>query len=115
MTRPAILPVITDEDIQNVSTLADEIWHQHYIPIIGEAQVDYMVEKFQSFSAIRNQISHDGYEYFQIFAGDTPVGYIGIQTESDFLFLSKLYIKKICKIYLPAKIQTWILFVTNLS
>ena len=97
MNQATILPVTSDEDIQKVAILADEIWHQHYVPIIGQAQVDYMIEKFQSFPAMCTQIRTDGYEYFQIFSKDCLAGYIGIRVEETSLFLSKLYIKKDCR------------------
>ena len=84
----------TDSEIHDIAILANEIWHQHFIPIIGEAQVEYMVEKFQSYPAIKSQIENDGYEYYQIFSGHTMAGYTGIHQENNALFLSKLYIKK---------------------
>ena len=92
-----ILTTRTDDEIEAVATLANEIWHQHFIPIIGEAQVDYMVEKFQSYPAISKQIKEDGYEYFRIYLDDIFAGYTGVHAEEDSLFLSKLYIKKDCR------------------
>ena len=97
MNTIKILTTTTDEEIKAVAVLANEIWHQHFIPIIGEAQVDYMVEKFQSYPAISKQIKEDGYEYFRIFINDTFAGYTGVHMEDDALFLSKLYIKKVCR------------------
>ena len=41
--------VLTKTQIETVAGLAFEIWNQHFIPIIGKAQVDYMLEKFQFF------------------------------------------------------------------
>lgn len=84
----------TDEDIQTIATIAEEIWHQHFTPIIGEAQVNYMVEKFQSYPALKSQIRDGGYEYYLIENGGAPCGYTGIHQEEGALFLSKLYIKK---------------------
>lgn len=97
MNTIKILPTTTDTEIQEVSILANEIWHQHFIPIIGEAQVEYMVEKFQSYPAISKQIRQDGYEYFRIFLDNVFAGYTGIHSENDALFLSKLYIKQDCR------------------
>lgn len=94
MNEATLRQAKTDSDIQNIAILANEIWHQHFIPIIGEAQVEYMVEKFQSYPAIKSQIENDGYEYYQIFSGHTMAGYTGIHQENNALFLSKLYIKK---------------------
>ena len=36
--------------------LADRIWHEHYADILGSAQIDYMLEKFQSVKAIEAQM-----------------------------------------------------------
>ena len=97
MNNINIIPVKTDKEICDVATLANEIWHQHFIPIIGEAQVEYMVDKFQSYPAISKQIHEDGYEYFRIYLGDIFAGYTGVHAEEDALFLSKLYIKENCR------------------
>jgi len=86
-----ITPVKTDNAIKEISILAEEIWHQHFTPIIGKEQVIYMVDKFQSFPAIKTQIEN-GYEYFQIYNGDTFAGYTGVHEENGSLFLSKLYL-----------------------
>lgn len=94
MNEATLRQAKTDSEIQDIAILANEIWHQHFIPIIGEAQVEYMVEKFQSYPAIKSQIENDGYEYYQILSGHTMVGYTGIHQENNALFLSKLYIKK---------------------
>ena len=80
----------TDEQIKDIAILAEIIWNQHFTPIIGKEQVDYMVEKFQSYPAIKNQITKDGYEYFEIFCDNTLAGYTGIHAEAQALFLSKL-------------------------
>lgn len=94
MNQNQIVPAKTDEAIREIAVLAEEIWNQHFVPIIGKSQVDYMVEKFQSYPALKKQIQEDGYEYFQIQCQHMPAGYIGIHAEDTSLFLSKLYIKK---------------------
>ncbi len=87
-----IIPVFTQEEITIVSNLAKIIWTEHYVPIIGQEQVDYMVAKFQSQDAIENQIKQEGYAYFIITSSGKPVGYIGSIGKSNEMFLSKLYI-----------------------
>ncbi|KPK43839.1 MAG: GNAT family acetyltransferase [Phycisphaerae bacterium SG8_4] len=84
--------VSTEAQIETVAALAHEIWNQHFIPIIGKAQVDYMLEKFQSKKAISEQIEN-GYSYYLLKAGDEYVGYTGVCPKEDGLFLSKLYIR----------------------
>ena len=84
--------VSTEAQIETVARLAFEIWNQHFIPIIGKAQVDYMVEKFQSKRAISEQIAN-GYSYYLLEVDGDYVGYTGIYPKEDELFLSKLYIR----------------------
>lgn len=86
-----IIPALTDAELKDIAVLAEEIWHQHFTPIIGKDQVVYMVDKFQSFPAIKVQVEH-GYEYFKIYNGKTFAGYIGVREDEDALFLSKLYL-----------------------
>lgn len=83
---------ITDlNQLQRVETLATEIWHEHYTPIIGAAQVEYMLEKFQSVSAMQKQID-EGYEYYSICQNEALIGYLSIQPREKHLFLSKAYV-----------------------
>ena len=49
-----IIRVTDQHEIAAVSALAEEIWRQHFIPIIGEAQVKYMLAKFQSMLSPRD-------------------------------------------------------------
>ena len=49
-------------DINLVAALAREIWTEYYTPIIGGAQVEYMLENFQSEAAIAKNLG-EGYHY----------------------------------------------------
>lgn len=89
-----IFRVITIDDIQIVADLASEIWNEHYQPIIGREQVNYMVEKFQSAEAISSQINEEDFEYYTIDHAFEPSGYIAIKPSGDELFLSKFYVLK---------------------
>lgn len=86
-----IMPVTNMELVYSVYAVADAIWHQHYTPILGEDQVDYMVEKFLSPDALVEQIN-SGYEYFLFSYDYTFAGFAGILEEEGKLFLSKLYV-----------------------
>lgn len=70
-------PVISKEDISEVAQLAREIWQEHYLPIIGQDQVDYMLEKFQSRDAITRQIAQK-YEYYLVLDRGQSAGYVGV-------------------------------------
>lgn len=97
------VPVTTPRQLDAVAGLAHEIWYEYYVPLIGRAQVDYMVSRFQSSEAMAQQIRED-YEYFLIQRGrvqhgpaegqDRPIGYCAVQPQpaESSLFLSKLYL-----------------------
>jgi ribosomal protein S18 acetylase RimI-like enzyme len=76
---------------ERIAKLADTIWREHYIPIIGEAQVDYMLKKFQSEQAIADQVA-EGFHYYVIEYDGHPVGYLSYIKDADDLFLSKIYV-----------------------
>ena len=86
-------PVRLPADVDAVASLAREIWDEFYVPIIGRAQVDYMVARFQSASAVAEQIEA-GYEYFLVHQDDAPVGYLAFVAKADerALFVSKFYL-----------------------
>ncbi len=85
--------VCSAEKISEVVELAREIWTDHYAPIIGQAQVNYMLDKFQSERAIAAQLE-DGYEYYTVSHGGRIVGYLAIVPDADtnMLMISKIYV-----------------------
>lgn len=88
----SIIKVKDKNAIQEVSLLAKKIWQEHYIDIIGQDQVSYMLDKFQSDEAIKTQIEKEGYIYYSIYDNDTLLGYFSIKYEEEAIFLSKYYI-----------------------
>ena len=78
-----------------VERLAKDIWTEHYTPIIGKAQVDYMLGTFQSSAVILRQIREERLSYFVLRRGRTAIGYLAVQprAKASGLYLSKLYIK----------------------
>jgi GNAT superfamily N-acetyltransferase len=87
------VPARTPSQLAAIEALADEIWREYYTPLIGPAQVDYMVEKFQRAPAMEAQI-REGYEYFLVRRDVRDVGYLAVQAQSAerLLFISKLYL-----------------------
>lgn len=79
--------------IEEIGKLAYKIWNEHYTPIIGKDQVDYMLSNIQSEEAIREQIA-EGYRYFIAYYKGKGIGYFSItdNREDNSLFLSKFYI-----------------------
>jgi len=91
----AIVPVENQEQIARVASLAREIWEEFYVPLIGRAQVDYMVERFQSTDAVRQHLE-SGYAYFLAQCGHRPIGYFAVKpgVEQNRLLISKFYLQK---------------------
>ena len=87
--------VVSKDDIAVTEKLAREIWNEHYVKIIGQAHVDYMLEKFQSRKAISEQIAH-GYEYYIINHNGKDSGYTALAPEKEpaTVLLSKIYLRK---------------------
>jgi RimJ/RimL family protein N-acetyltransferase len=81
----------SDSDYKTIAELASVIWQQHYIPIIGAGQVEYMLNKYQSKAAIKQQ-TIDGAQYYIIHYQESAVGYISYMKKEGVLFLSKIYI-----------------------
>ena len=79
------------EQIAAVAALAREIWTEHYVPIIGAAQVEYMLGRFQSEAAIARQIAAEGYEYHLA----PEAGYLALvpDLEKKSVLLSKIYVR----------------------
>jgi ribosomal protein S18 acetylase RimI-like enzyme len=71
------------------------IWQEHYVPIIGQKQVDYMLEKFQSQSAVARQLD-ESYEYYLVINGGQSSGYVAVVPSGSerSLLISKLYVRK---------------------
>lgn len=92
--RPVkIRPAVSDEDLSIVEEIAREVWTEAYEGVVPRAQTDYMVEKFQTVPALREQISH-GYTYLLVTVDGTPAGYCGYVPDEKGLFLSKIYVRK---------------------
>ncbi|MBD5146440.1 MAG: GNAT family N-acetyltransferase [Ruminococcus sp.] len=95
MSKLNFTEAVTDAQIEAAAALADEIWHEFFPSVLSAEQIDYMVEKFQSARAMKEQMASEGYKYFLLFGGGERVGYTAIKHDSDGrLFLSKLYVKK---------------------
>ena len=86
---------VEDLELEILANLASEIWHEYWPCILSSEQIDYMVDKFQSYKAIQNQIKEDKYSYYFIMEQGKILGYFGISSkDNNYMFLSKLYIKK---------------------
>lgn len=89
-----IKKAVSNQDIEQIAGLADIIWHEYFTPIIGAAQVEYMLKKFQSFDAISEAVNQNSYIYYMVFDDGDFCGYMGIHPDNRAILLSKIYIEK---------------------
>lgn len=89
-----------ESDISAISAMAAEIWNLHYPAIIGQTQVDYMLNKMYSPKALQLQMQQ-GQQFFMLQTGNDPqpCGYLSVSASSlpdssnlDQLFIHKFYI-----------------------
>lgn len=86
------MQIIRTEDYTLIQSLAKDIWQDHYVPMIGQMQVDYMLARFYSSSALAQQAS-EGQDFWLIMHEDKAQGYVGISPKGeDEYFWNKFYI-----------------------
>ncbi len=88
------LNIKTDNQINELTILASEIWHEYWPCLLTTEQINYMVNLFQSYEAVKSAIENKGYIYKIIRYNGENAGYFGVCSEDNKLFLSKLYVKK---------------------
>ena len=81
------------ERIAEMSRMATEILREHYDPIVGKEQNDYMLDRFQSVNAISEQLGN-GYRYYFVRCDGRNVGFMAFYPRQNAMYLSKLYLYK---------------------
>ena len=97
-----------ERGVRAMSVLATRIVREHFDPIVGVEQNDYMIARFQTPEAIAAQID-EGYEYYFVLppkavsgqSGEAkpgrvrPIGFVALQArDAGELYLSKFYLVK---------------------
>lgn len=80
-------------DIAALSALATDIVREHFDPLIGKAQNDYMLSRFQTIEAITDQLEH-GYQYYFVCEENQRIGFLAFYPRGEVLYLSKFYLQK---------------------
>lgn len=84
---------VKKDEIDSLSEVASSIVKEHYDPILGAEQNDYMIEKFQSPAALRSQIKN-GYRYYFVLEDNEAAGFFAIYPRDNKMYVSKFYLKK---------------------
>ncbi len=79
-------------ELPKIAELAHKIWNIHYPPIVGQTQVDYMLNKFYSLPALEQQVAGGQQFYFTENEGQN-IGFVALTLKETYhLFINKFYI-----------------------
>lgn len=80
------------KEIPDVQQLAREIWEEHYIKILSQQQIDYMLDMFYSTEKIESEMRH-GVSWEMLWENEKPIGYLSCKIEPEKIHISKIYLK----------------------
>jgi ribosomal protein S18 acetylase RimI-like enzyme len=85
----------SEKEIPLISNLAFEIWNEYYPPIIGQQQVDYMLNKMYKATAIKEQMQN-GQIFYLVTESDKNIAFFSYSLkENQSAFLHKFYLHKL--------------------
>ena len=89
---------LSEDDIEPLRVLAREIWELHYTPIIGSAQIQYMLAQRYLPEVIREELARKDLWWDLLLKRGVPRGYSSyfVDSESNGLKLDKLYVHPQC-------------------
>lgn len=81
-------------DLETIHNLAHEIWPTAYLEILGRQQLDYMLEKIYSLSALENQFSVLKHHFIIMTEDKSPIGFASYSLHKDaaIYHLNKIYV-----------------------
>lgn len=94
MIRP-----LTTADVEPLRRLAREIWIRHYTPIIGDAQIEYMLAQRYCSPVLLEELARGDVWWDLLLLRDEPRGFSSCFADEDerTLKLDKLYIHPDCQ------------------
>lgn len=87
--------VETQAQIDSLCKIAERVWHLTYDTLTPPGQTDYMLEKFQSDRAVKDQMENLNYRYYMMVCDGQDAGFIGFSPRYESreeMFLSKVYL-----------------------
>ena len=89
------VPLYIDEQekIREMSEMASSIIREHFDPLIGKDQNDYMISLFQTPTAIADQL-RAGYRYYFVQKSGKNIGFVAFYPKGEAMYLSKFYLYK---------------------
>lgn len=87
------LSIAEEKDLTTISKLAKIIWNDHYVSIIGQQQVDYMLDKMYNHQSLVEQLTRKKHVFYLIQKDNETIGFISVSAENNTdYFLHKFYI-----------------------
>ena len=79
------------QDIPIIYSLALKIWNHHYVPIVGQEQVDYMLGNIYSTEGLTEQMTVKHHQFYLLVLDERSVGFLSVSGEEN-MFIHKFYI-----------------------
>ena len=89
------ITIAQQKDLDTIANLAKQIWNDHYVSIIGQVQVDYMLDKMYNHQNLVEQLTLKNHVFYLIKNSNETIGFLSVSSEnnSDY-FLHKFYINQ---------------------
>lgn len=85
----------TAEQIKTICDIAEKVWHLTYDTLVPKGQVEYMLDRFQSPHALKDQMERLNYRYYFMVCDGQKAGFVGFAPRyegREEMFLSKVYL-----------------------
>lgn len=88
------LQTATTNELDLITQLAVTIWNAHYVPIIGQEQVNYMLNLMYSRKSLEEQMTQKQHRFYLVVLDNGSIpGFVSVHHEKgDEWFLNKFYI-----------------------
>jgi diamine N-acetyltransferase len=86
-----LITQVNSDDLKVIQSMAQVIWNQHYPEIIGQEQVDYMLDRMYDLASLRKQ-QENGHIFFKVAKSSENMGFISVVAQEKGWFLNKLYV-----------------------
>lgn len=89
------LTVAIEKDLNTIAKLAHIIWNNHYVSIIGQEQVNYMLAKMYNPESLSEQLNEKKHIFYLIEKDNEAIGFVSVSSINQLdYFIHKFYINQ---------------------